>query len=137
MKVLFDTNFYVAYAIGGAQPRRILYACSRSRTRIYCSEFIIEEIRRVLFRLRRTPRQILAVIQEVDRVAEIVVPGSSKHRVAADPNDTPVLQAAIRASVDFLVTNDRGLLEKDPCEGIRILSINQFETLLRDQGLIG
>lgn len=138
MKVLFDTNFYIVEGIGGAQPRRVLRACVMGNVRIFVSDFILAETRRVLvedFGYQSKRAGILA--SRMQERAHVIKTPQSRHVVPDDENDTPILRAAIAASVDYLVTNDKHLLRKDPYEGVRILSINQFETLLRNQGLLG
>ena len=53
-----------------------------------------------------------------------------------DPDDNPVLQAALSASVDYLVTNDTDLLSLSPYEGLRILSMSEYFKLLQEHGLL-
>jgi predicted nucleic acid-binding protein len=42
----------------------------------------------------------------------------------------------LHAGADYLVTNDRHLLELDPYEGLRILSMSAYYDLLRAEGRI-
>jgi predicted nucleic acid-binding protein len=46
-----------------------------------------------------------------------------------------VLQAALEARADYLVTNDDDLLELNPYEGLQIISMNAYRQLLENQGL--
>ena len=66
----------------------------------------------------------------------MVEPGASRHEVPLDVKDTPVLRAALEASVDYLVTNDRHLLDLDPYEGLRIISMTEYHRILVSEGLI-
>ena len=61
---------------------------------------------------------------------------SSRHEVPGDPADSPILRAAIAAGVDYLVSNDRHLLELDPYEGVRIISMTAYFELLTNEGLL-
>ena len=61
----------------------------------------------------------------------------SRHDVQTDPQDSPILRAALSAGVDYLVTNDRHLLDLDPYEGLRIVSMNQYLRVLEDEGWLG
>lgn len=70
------------------------------------------------------------------RRAVLVEPGASHHRVPQDPNDSPILVAALAAGVDYLVSNDTHLLALDPCEGMRIISMDAYYRLLVDEGLL-
>jgi len=60
----------------------------------------------------------------------------SRHVVPDDPHDSPILVAALAAGVDYLVTNDVHLLALSPYEGLRILSMAEYYTLLVDRGLL-
>ena len=42
----------------------------------------------------------------------------------------------LAAGVDYLVTNDDHLLQLDPYEGMRIVSMTVCQKLLEDQGLL-
>ena len=60
----------------------------------------------------------------------------SRHAVRTDPQDSPILRAALRCGADYLVTNDRHLLELDPYEGIEIVSMDRYLGILEEQGLL-
>jgi predicted nucleic acid-binding protein len=66
----------------------------------------------------------------------MVVKSKSSVAVPQDPNDSPILQAALTCSADYLVSNDRHLLELDPFHGVRIISMNSYLQLLRNEGLV-
>ncbi|MFO0805377.1 MAG: hypothetical protein U0791_19910 [Gemmataceae bacterium] len=53
-----------------------------------------------------------------------------------DAADTPILRAALAAGAHYLVTNDRHLLDLDPYEGIRIVSMTEYRELLVREGLL-
>jgi predicted nucleic acid-binding protein len=52
--------------------------------------------------------------------------------VRRDPADNPILRAALACGADYLVTNDRHLLELDPYEGLSIVSMQRYVRLLND-----
>src|SRR5438093_1225979 len=81
-------------------------------------------------RLRFSRRTAIAACARVARRAIMVEPGASRHQVPDDPADTPILRAALAASSDYLVTNDRHLLDLDPYEGVRIISMTAYRELL-------
>lgn len=45
--------------------------------------------------------------------------------------------AAVSASVDYLISNDTHLLAMDPYEGVRILSMSAYYELLLQNDLLG
>jgi predicted nucleic acid-binding protein len=74
--------------------------------------------------------------QRIVRRATLVVPAPSRHAVPRDPNDSPILQAALAAGVDYLVTNDRHLLELNPYEGLNILTMGDYTQLMHNLGFL-
>jgi predicted nucleic acid-binding protein len=51
MKVLFDTNVYIAEALLGRAAERMINATLAARWRIYCCTHILGEVQTVLLRL--------------------------------------------------------------------------------------
>ena len=137
MKVFFDTNVYVAEALLGDAAARMLEATSRASWRIFISPYVLDEIERVMVeRLDSSRRFALLTRKRARRRAILVEPASSRHRVPDDPGDSPILQAALAAGADFLVTNDTDLLSLSPYEGLRILSMTDYYRLLQDGQLL-
>jgi putative PIN family toxin of toxin-antitoxin system len=137
MKVFFDTNVYVAEALLGAAAARMLGATAKASWRIFSSSYVLDEIERVMVeRLALSRRFALVTRRRARRRATLVEPVSSRHRVPGDPDDSPILQAALVAGADYLVTNDAALLLLSPYEGLRILSMSDYYRLLQDRQLL-
>jgi putative PIN family toxin of toxin-antitoxin system len=137
MKILFDTNVYVAEALLGQGAEEIVAATERASWRIYAASHILDELERVMTEeLGFAKRLALFSRRRIMRRASIIHPGASRHKVTADIHDTPILQAALAASVDYLVTNDRHLLDLDPYQGLRIVSMSQYREILVNEGII-
>ena len=137
MKVFFDTNVYIAEALLGQAAERILAATVAASWRIYVSNHVLEEIEHVTRddlgfsnRLARVMRS--RCCRRAIHVDEVI----SRHEVPDDAADTPILRAALDAGVDYLVTNDTHLLNLDPYEGLRILSMRDYYDVLANEGLI-
>jgi putative PIN family toxin of toxin-antitoxin system len=137
MKVFFDTNVYVAEALLGDAAARMLEATSKASWRILSSSHVLDEIERVMVeRLGFSRRLALLTRRRARRRGILVKPASSRHQVLADPEDSPILQAALTAGADYLVTNDADLLALSPYEGLRILSMSDYYRLLQDRQLL-
>src|SRR5262245_51942084 len=137
MKVLFDTNVYVSESLVGGLAELIIEATINARWRIFISTFQLDEMVRVLVESLELGARFAALTRDrCRRRGEAVETPLSRHQVASDPNDSPILRSAVSAGVDFLVTNDRHLLGMNPYEGIRIVSMQEYATILRDDGLL-
>ncbi len=135
MKVFFDTNVYIAEALLGRAPERLIAATSAARWRIYSSQYVLDEIERVLRRMGFPHRLAVLSQNRIRRRSTLVSPVHSRHTVRNDPQDSPILQAALGCGADYLVTNDRHLLALHPYEGIQVLSMDHYLRLIEDRGL--
>jgi len=137
MKVFFDTNVYVAEALLGGAAEQMLAATFAARWRILSSGYVLEETQRVLSEKLGFSRRFGRLTRErARRRANLVVPPASRHRVPHDPADSPVLRAALAAGADLLVTNDTHLLALNPYEGLRVISMTEYFSLLVHEGHI-
>jgi len=137
MKVLFDTNVYVAEALLGESAEAMIAATARASWRIFISDYVLDEIQRVLTDdLGFSARLAQLTQQRCSRRAICVRELPSRHQVPGDRADSPILRAALEAGADCLVTNDQHLLELDPYEGLRIVSMSAYHQLLTNEGLI-
>jgi len=137
MKIFFDTNVYIAEALLGKTAEELLEATERASWRVYSSRYLLDELERVLTDKLGFPRRLAQLARmRIVRRASLVEPGASHHVVQQDIDDSPILRAAVAASVDYLVTNDRHLLALDPYEGLRIISMTEYRQILVNEGLI-
>lgn len=137
MKVFFDTNVYVAEALLGRGAARLIDATLRAGWRIYVSRYVLDETGRVIVDKLGFSRRLAALSRQRSlRRSSPVDPPPSRHQVADDPNDSPILRAALHAGADYLVTNDRHLLTLNPYEGLSIISIGEYEKVLEEAGLL-
>jgi predicted nucleic acid-binding protein len=105
--------------------------------RIFVSDYVLDETVRVMIDDLGFTNRIAGLTRErCQRRARLVAETVSRHEVPDDPNDSPILRAALAAGADLLVTNDADLLKLHPYEGLRIISMTDYLRLLEDEGLI-
>lgn len=119
MKIVFDSNVYYAAVKPGS------YAASWLRMsgnyQLYTSIALLEEIERKLIEKMRLPREAVAMFMErLESVTVLVHPARTIKRVLADEDDHKVLECAVEARADIIITADRGLLKLKEFEGIQI-----------------
>ena len=135
MKVFFDTNVYVAEALLGETAEALVQATQRANWRIVTNTHVLDEMRRVLTEYFGFPVRFASLTRHrIGRRADVVEPTTSRHIVPDDPRDNPILQSALSAGCDYLVTNDRHLLALNPYEGLRIVSMTEYRDLLVTEG---
>jgi putative PIN family toxin of toxin-antitoxin system len=137
MKVFFDTNVYVAEALLGQAAEQLVNATKRAKWRIFASKYVLEELDRVLTeKLGFSRRLAILSCRRIIQRTSLVAPGASRHVVAQDISDSPILRAALAAGADYLVTNDKHLLALNPYQGLKIISMTEYYGVLLAEGLI-
>lgn len=119
LRVVLDTNVLLSgIAFPGSIPGKIMSAWRLGSLEVVLSDFIIEELRRVLPRLGHrhglTSAEIDDLLDILSIQAEILAPHVPDEQLLRDTNDLPVLGtllAAVRAgNIDYLLTGDKDLL---------------------------
>jgi putative PIN family toxin of toxin-antitoxin system len=137
MKIVFDTNVYVAEALLGEAAEEMVTATVSASWRIYATAYLLDEFERVMIEKLGVSQRFASLSrQRIARRAKTVESAVSHHAVLLDAADTPILRAAISVGADFLVTNDHHLLDLDPYEGVRIVSMSHYRQVLITEGLI-
>jgi putative PIN family toxin of toxin-antitoxin system len=119
LQVVLDTNVLLSgIAYPGSVPGKIMTAWRFGSINVLLSNFIIEELRRVLPRLAQRHGLTLAEIDDlVDALsiqAEVIEPLQVNDRQLRDANDQPILGTLLAAletsGADYLITGDKDLL---------------------------
>lgn len=119
LRVLLDTNVLLSgIAFPGSIPGKILSAWRVGSLEIVLSDFIIEELRRVLPRLAHRHGLNAAEIDDLLDIlsiqAEILAPQVPDEQLLRDLNDLPVLGTLLAAvqsgKIAYLITGDKDLL---------------------------
>ncbi|GAA5166247.1 putative toxin-antitoxin system toxin component, PIN family [Viridibacterium curvum] len=119
LRVVLDTNVLLSgIAYPGSVPGKIMAAWRHGSVEVLLSDFILEELRRVLPRLANRHGLTAAEIDDLVDVlaiqAELIEPVAEAVLALRDANDEPVLGTLLAgltaARVDYLITGDKDLL---------------------------
>ena len=119
IQAVIDTNVIISgMAYPASVPGKIMQAWRSGAIDVYLSEYILDEIRRVLPRLRSrhgmSEAEIDDLVDILGLLAEILEPAALPPDSVRDIKDAPVLGTLIRGmqthSVDYLITGDKDLL---------------------------
>jgi len=131
LRVVLDTNIIVSGLLHrkGA-PAAVLDGATSKRFRCFVSESLLDEYRDVLARgyLRLDQDRAARFIKAIRKVAILVVP-RKKVAVTRDPDDDRVMECALEAKADFIVT---GNIRDFPTQfhGIRVVTPRDFLFIL-------
>jgi putative PIN family toxin of toxin-antitoxin system len=127
MKVVFDTNVFVsAFIVQGSQGETALLHAQRRKVSLYSSIPILTETARVLrLKFNQSDDDITAALRIISRAATLLQP-VRKITVLADIPDNRILECAVTAHADLVVTGDHHLMGLKEFEGIPIVRLSDF-----------
>jgi putative PIN family toxin of toxin-antitoxin system len=131
VRVVFDSNIYVsALALPGGRADAAVLALLAGRATAMISEPILGEVLRVLGRKFGHDREQLARVAIF--LSELAEPVDSRRRIhaLADEPDNRILECAVAARADLIVTGDRAMLRLGSFEGVQIVSLRDFLDLV-------
>ena len=112
---MLDTNVLVSgIAYPASIPGRIFGAWRQGAIEVLLSQYILEELARVLprlnHRLQWQPDDFADFVDSLAIQAELVEPQQLDSNTARDAADLPVLGTLLSAKADYLITGDDDLL---------------------------
>ena len=131
MRVVFDTNIYIsALAIPGGNAEDAYLEAVHGTFELYASVAILTETARVLqMKFDWAEDKVREAVQAVSQVATVLRPRPTLH-ILKDGPDNRILECAIAAQAEFVVSGDRHLLSLKHHAGITMISLADFLTKL-------
>jgi putative PIN family toxin of toxin-antitoxin system len=128
LRVVLDTNVLISAILFGGKPRQILEKAIRGEIRLCLSEAILEELKGVLKRSKfdYSPEIIQFVHTELTGIADFVNPSETINVVLEDPEDNRVLECAVEAKANYIITGDFHLLKLSRYRNIEVLNAVAF-----------
>src|SRR6185312_4286691 len=127
MKAVFDTNVFVsAFIFPSSHGEQAFLLAQRRKVDLYTSLPILTETARVLReKFDQSEQDITAALKMIGRVATIVRP-VRKVTILNDVPDNRILECAVTADADLIVTGDSHLIKLKEFEGIPIARLADF-----------
>lgn len=132
IRVVADTNVYVFAMVFGGTCQDILALARAQIIELHLSPPMREELRFVLRQTFGWPApHVREALLEITGLATLVRPARRIAGVVAHDEDHRILECALAARAEFLVTGDKKhLLPLGTYEGVRIVSPRQFLEML-------
>jgi putative PIN family toxin of toxin-antitoxin system len=127
LRVFADTNFLIiAFATRGLSAD--VFQLILSEHELVLGEFILNEFKRVMLTKIKLPEKYIDEVEQLLRQFDVQeIPENKSEIIIRDEDDRWVLQSAINAQADILITGDKDLLEiTDQIEKPKILTPRQF-----------
>ena len=128
LRVVLDTNVLISAILFGGKPRQILEKAIRGEIRLCLSEPILEELKGVLQRSKfdYSPETIQFILTELMGIADFVNPSETLNVVLEDPEDNRVLECAVEAKANYIISGDFHLLKLSRYLNIEVLNVAAF-----------
>lgn len=128
LKAVFDTNVLLSALIWHlGKPRLIFRKAISGSLKLFCCKDIITELRKVLERdFKEISDDIDQQISVVLTYAEPVEIAYNEMAVLDDSDDDVIINCALSAGADYIVSGDAHLLKLREYKGIKIVSPAEF-----------
>ena len=133
MKVVLDTNVLIdGFRDAYSYEKRIIDEIIAGRLEAYANKQTIQENHLILKKLISSPEYEQELARFFDVVTQVI--NRRQIRVVSDPEDNKILESAVEAKADYLITRDQALLELDKFQGINIIDPVGFWARYKDEG---
>lgn len=132
MRVVLDTNVIISASLWeDSVAQKLVIKFVNSGFSIFTSPEILEEYQRVLYRdFGLSIEDISWVLNHILPIFRIIKTTERIDVVKADPSDNKIIECALAASVAYIITYDRHLLDIKEFRGIRIMEPEEALRLL-------
>ena len=142
VKVVLDTNILISAFLWSKKVRKAILPLLEKKKILVCfSQETIEEFIEVLSRKEFAPKFVNAGTNTEKLVGELLarenvvvikdpMVGSIKPIVEKDPSDDKFLYLAAEAKAEYIVSGDKHLLALEEFKGIKIVSVDEFLSLI-------
>lgn len=129
MKVVLDSMLWVSYlAHGHGSRHRLIERARTARVRFFVSDYILDEVRETLRADFDESRRVAGLAGKaiLRRATLVDLPRIIPSFVPGDPDDDAIVQTALTAKADYLVTADQVLLDLGQVRDVEIISVKTF-----------
>ena len=126
-RVTADSNQYISAFLRGGKPLQLLELARAGQIELAVSEDILNEVGRVLRDKFNVPDEdVQAFGDEIRAFARLVQATEALDVVKADPTDNRILECAVAAESETVITGDAHLLSLGSFTGIQIIRVAEF-----------
>lgn len=132
LRVVFDTNVYVSGLLFGGIPRQLILKALENQFELFISDEILTELSSVLAKKFKFSAKELAEAEDLIKTLSTTVRPRETVRKARWPADNRILECAVTAGADYLVSGDkRHLLPLKRYSNTTIVSPSEFWRILQ------
>lgn len=133
MKIVLDTNVLIdGIKDDYSYEKQIIDAVRKGEIEAFANHQTVQENKLIMRRLIDNPEyeneinDLLSQINHVDNHRQI--------NIVRDPEDNKILESAVEAGAEYLITRDNDLLSLEKYMGVEIVNPSQFWIRYTDEG---
>ena len=128
LKTVFDTNIYISAIIFGGVPENCLDVAINDEIELYTTRAILLELaNKLTTKFLHTEEDVVDILEGFSKFVKIIEPKVKVDKIKIDPQDNKILEAALEAKADYIVSGDKKhLLSLGNFRNIPIISAKQF-----------
>jgi len=125
--VTADSNIFISAFNFGGNPGRLIDMARHGQIELAVSGPIVNEIARILAeKFSWIPEDVADARRRISGFTKLVYSTETLDVVKADPTDNRLLECAVAAGSDVLVTGDKHLLALGNFRGIDVMTVSDF-----------
>ena len=133
MKVVLDTNVIIdGFKDEYSYEKQIIDAVRAGEIAAYANRQTIQENRLIMRRLIENPEYTQEINDLLSQINYVV--NRRQIHIVSDPEDNKILESAVEADAEYLITRDHDLLQLEKYENIEIVTPSQFWVRYKDEG---
>ncbi|TSC87591.1 MAG: putative toxin-antitoxin system toxin component, PIN family [Microgenomates group bacterium Gr01-1014_7] len=123
MRVVLDTNIYIAAALKGGFSEEIIKILAKtiSLTTVISEEILTELVDKLTNKFNRPQEDINNYVSRIRKFIEIVEITEKISVIIRDPKDNKILECAVSGQADLIVSLDQDLIKLKTFRGIGII----------------
>ncbi len=133
MKVVLDTNVIIdGFKDDYSYEKQIIDEIRTGKIESFANRQTLQENKLLLSQLIDNPQYERELNDFFSQIT--IVANKRNINIVRDPEDNKILESAVEAKADFLITRDNDLLELKKYENIEIISPQGFWVRYKDEG---
>ena len=137
-KVVLDTNTLISGILWDGNEARVIEEAENNKVQLFISQKLLQELEGVLKREKFTRKlegkesTVEQAVAKIALIATLIEPAKKINIIKDDPDDNRVLECAVTARADVIISGDKHLLKLQTYSEIDIMSAGDF--LSREEG---
>jgi len=134
MKIVLDTNVLInGFKDDYSYEKKIIDAVIAGEIEAYANRQTLQENRLISSQLIENEEYKHQLDEFFAQLNWVV--NRRQIRIVRDPEDNKILESAVEANADYLVTSDNDLLRLEEYQGVEIINPAQFWVKYKDEGM--